>query len=1512
MKSSRVFRVIRWLLVVPTGTLAGSLRDDVTALTRGPHRLAGTAEGAAAADHVARRLRGMGLEVYEQAFTTAQTRTLRCELTSGDDARWPLRPLRPNGIIPAVSPPEGFTGRLLSAEASDLTGAIAVVRSGDDWLRCFRRGARAVIFVGTPGADGLSTHVDANATLPRFHFPGEPAALPFGQSVTLYSEVIWERVTGRNVLALVRGRAPEDERPRSLLVVAAPLDSFGHVPELSPGARGAANVAALLSLAGSFASAPADGDLLFAFFDQEARGHGGAHAFYRTIAPGDGPGPEQHLTWRREEKAQLEALLTEARNVGAQQRPGALLRERLRAIGTTEVAQRREADTNPTPAARAERERWNSLLRWLDGKEALPSEELRRAKQQLQQSLAARLAEIEIEQVHLEQDAVLAQRLGKRLPTAHVSLQLGDGGSKWGLLFGGNSMIRSELDVPGTYSRWLTLCGEAVRSAGHLDTFVRATLEDPDLGGGSLKPTPWLIHSSEIAGTRGVSNFVLGTLQDRALREGTPADSAERLDLGSVERQAADMAAFLRALTGLDLPRQAVLPHVALDAYPRFNALAGVQGPRALGRSPGSVLPNVPLAGVVVQFRHGHTLPTFNAIKPPAYDDFTVAITDANGCYTVPLYHSSGRRYGWSFAARFDMRGEVESASVEDTRFSGGIRVVLASVTGGAIVPAPTTSDKSTTKVFGLSGSVPIPTAQGVVEARDGVVAWFAPRRFQSLALFGIDEAVVLGSGLNSATAIATLPRSARDLWTLDEARLRLLRERNIFNHSLEDLHSRASNLISAPAAEAADAAAFLLQKPVYEQTRATLNDLVHTALILLLLALPFAFVLERLLVNSANIYRQLAWFAGLFAATFGLLRASHPAFAIAQSPLIILIGFAIVALSSVVIVIVMGKFQRELRAVQGGASRLHVATLSRSSAVFAATTMSIATMRRRPLRTALTALTVVLLTCTMLFFASFERNVGVISPYEQPLPGHTGVHVHHAAWREFDPAVADLWAARWIGEAETTRRWWLSPRRRPAPDRGLVLSRTDGASPVRLAGALGLEAAELARRPDLTAVLGTPDDFERTVWFTAAVATRLGVKPGDLIQASGHALQVGPLLAPEQLSRWKDMDGSSVVPLNLERSEMQLVVASASGNDVAAGAWEQLPYEDIAIVPARIARLAGATLHAFTLYTADLRAADLIAREAVHLGKFPIAVTRASGVHLEQFGVVMAAAGFGDLFFPILLGGLVIVGTMMGSVADREREIYTFSALGLAPPHVAGLFLAEAMVYACLGGLGGYLLAQGVLQGINILADYGWVRPPEVNQSSTNAIFTLLLVMGTVLASSIYPAIRAARSANPGIQRAWRLPTPDGDQLELVFPFTVAESDAAGIMGFIHEYIEQHRDTSVGVFMAASSARTFPGEGYYGLTAEIALAPFDLGVTQRIQLETAAGEIPQIQLVHFRAVRQSGEPRDWHRLNKAFLDELRRQFLLWRALSPEAMAEYGRTAPIGTPVVSPEPVVTP
>ena len=81
--------------------------------------------------------------------------------------------------------------------------------------------------------------------------------------------------------------------------------------------------------------------------------------------------------------------------------------------------------------------------------------------------------------------------------------------------------------------------------------------------------------------------------------------------------------------------------------------------------------------------------------------------------------------------------------------------------------------------------------------------------------------------------------------------------------------------------------------------------------------------------------------------------------------------------------------------------------------------------------------------------------------------------------------------------------------------------------------------------------------------------------------------------------------------------------------------------------------------------------------------------------------------------------------------------------------------------------------------------------------------------------------------------------------------------------------------------------------DGVLGVRTFLTLAPFDLGVSQHFAMRSVPSEIPGIDEVRISLERTTGQPKDWNRLNRVLLDDLRRQFLFWRALPEETMDIY-------------------
>ena len=288
------------------------------------------------------------------------------------------------------------------------------------------------------------------------------------------------------------------------------------------------------------------------------------------------------------------------------------------------------------------------------------------------------------------------------------------------------------------------------------------------------------------------------------------------------------------------------------------------------------------------------------------------------------------------------------------------------------------------------------------------------------------------------------------------------------------------------------------------------------------------------------------------------------------------------------------------------------------------------------------------------------------------------------------------------------------------------------------------------------------------------------------------------------------------------------------------------------------------------------------------------------NGVNRHYFTEVYQASGLGNLIVPLLLGALIILSSLLGSIADREREIFTFSALGLSPKDVSVLFFAESGVYAVIGGLGGYLLSQVTTAIMNVMSKQGWIEAPEMNYSSMTTVHTILAVMALVLLSTIYPAVKAGRSASPDVARKWKMPPPDGDRLTFHFPFTVSRVDFGGILVFISEHFANHADSSLGSFAAANVKITHGDSPYtdgYQLYSELTLAPFDLGVAEDFCMYSAPSDIEGVDVVTCTINRMDGSKGAWLRGNRRFVGEIRNQFLLWRSLPVETVLHYREVA---------------
>jgi putative ABC transport system permease protein len=107
-----------------------------------------------------------------------------------------------------------------------------------------------------------------------------------------------------------------------------------------------------------------------------------------------------------------------------------------------------------------------------------------------------------------------------------------------------------------------------------------------------------------------------------------------------------------------------------------------------------------------------------------------------------------------------------------------------------------------------------------------------------------------------------------------------------------------------------------------------------------------------------------------------------------------------------------------------------------------------------------------------------------------------------------------------------------------------------------------------------------------------------------------------------------------------------------------------------------------------------------------------------------------------------MLVGGLVVLVTMMGSVRERTSEFGIFRAIGFRRSHVIRMVLFDAGIISAIAGVSGYLLGLGITKiSIPFFTESVGVKVP-FDPVLAGGVFVLAVTLGIV--SSVYPAFLA------------------------------------------------------------------------------------------------------------------------------------------------------------------------
>jgi len=270
--------------------------------------------------------------------------------------------------------------------------------------------------------------------------------------------------------------------------------------------------------------------------------------------------------------------------------------------------------------------------------------------------------------------------------------------------------------------------------------------------------------------------------------------------------------------------------------------------------------------------------------------------------------------------------------------------------------------------------------------------------------------------------------------------------------------------------------------------------------------------------------------------------------------------------------------------------------------------------------------------------------------------------------------------------------------------------------------------------------------------------------------------------------------------------------------------------------------------------------------------------------------------AGLVEIVIPLIIAAMTVLNTMRGSVYERRNEIFVYNAVGIAPRYIFGMFISEAVVYAVVGSVLGYLLSQGTGR---VLTLAGWTGGLNMSFTSITTIYASLAIMVAVFISTYFPARSAMEIAAPAEESGWKLPEPEGDRMAFSLPFTFDFKDRVAVLAFFHRYLADHGEGSSGKFFAGPphtgvGAATDPlaGDAYIPeIRCTIWLKPFDLGVSQELVIALPTDAETREFIARIEIIRLSGTRESWVRLNPPFVAQLRQNFLYWCAVSIEERA---------------------
>ncbi len=1548
-----------------------SLEGIIHDLSSLQDRSSGSPGNENAAAYIANAFQQLGLTPQVYHFPIPVRRAAAASITFGSRSAV-LTPLFNNSITPqsisnVLQGPLYYVGdgQLERLDRKQINGAILLMDfdSGRNWLTAASLGASAVIFLDRQATISNSFFKEKEELSP-IQFPcfwmemkdaldlfGPISAADNGlilDTVAVRSEISWEEAVDKNIYCLIEGTSPELKE--KLLIVEAFYDSTTFVAGKSPGADEAVSIANLLKLAEHFSQNPPQRSIILVATSGHAQSlHGmrdliwslqertkGLRDFRRELRKinqqsNDIIGLIESLRFPLEQDSERDAMLVEAIGGDLKLQVDQISRKlmNLRLEKDSSSLNKQELEALAAQRFALRKLSWRTSFHDLSAAEQQILAEL---LPQTVNTMKRRIVDSEAQLKSLESALDFRQLTRDFTIDAVLSLHLsshgeGIGGFHRGWLY----RLRSRINRTGIFSVIGDVlkdsAPEPVNSARYVDSlrpdrfrsWDSYFLDKPFLGG-------------EVASLAGYIGVSLVTVGDGRTLWGTPWDTAEKINWSYLDDQFQLLVAMVQAAS------EAATLHS--NQFPRngFSSLSGkanllLQG-ELFADFPADRTTLLSYQGIAKLYANVNSSGTFiykgvadskNVLDKLIIEGYRFDDKSGEVIWAIDKKETGKNNYRVKMLRRAMKTRLIMFACRETTIFD---------------LLEPRSLDFMT-KLYLYDGRRDAPPQRywySRIDTRESIISsiYLEPGSWLKLTLSDnvLTRRLILTNGsdqnplgfgypVNENPQINnTIYRAALDGWTLLAPRIVNLESHGIYDDRINTLQQRGLAALAASVKNLEEfnytqfresaAEALALADRVYDQIEKTQKDVLFGVLFYIALFVPFAFCMERFLFGYANIYKRIVAFALILVGLIAIIYNVHPAFDLAYSPMVVILAFFIIGLSSMVTLIIFFRFEEEMILMQRHASHMSATEISRWKAFFAAFFLGVSNLRRRRFRTILTCSTLIILTFTIMSFTTVKSNQQENRLFFHAQAPYRGLLLKKLNWRSMPAQATGILEGSMRTISNPAPRVWLESA---DLTRSLQLPLRRGNSRTTIQGLIGLSHHE-AEVTGLNTLLSSgrwfKEDDYNTIILSDSSASALGVTPGsqETILLWGSPFTVIGTFAGETLDRTYDLDGEPLTPVIFpdeaaqDMSDVEFE-AIESGEDIRGfqSRYVHLPASATAIIPAATLLSMGGSLKNIAIRPSAGTDINEIASHLVDRFNLAIFAGNESGVWLYNISDRMAYSGVPNIIIPLLISTLIVLNTMISSVYERKNEIAIYTSVGLAPSHVGFLFVAEAMALAVISVVLGYLVAQ---VSAALFADTSFWEGITVNYSSMAGVAAMVLVISVVLISVIYPSRVAARIAIPDVNRSFTLPAPVNDTISVMLPFFMKYDEHASVGGFLHSFFSAHQDISHGKFSTGPVELLYACDNTEEITniikmhdnpssyacvhlsAKVWLAPFDFGIMQRVDIQFCpARDNPEYLEIRITMHRESGEDGQWRRISKQFIHELRKQLLIWRSMDP-------------------------